>query len=108
MKRLTQKQINKLGEKYQIKRKDYIIKVVHRCMNYVIKQIKLSAQNGEDSYAFADSDFYKCYNKDKTKYFDINTSQFTYIVADNLVNLGFSIKEIGFGLIKVDLTKGIN
>ena len=106
--RLTQKQINKLRETYNVKRKDYIINVVHRCMNCVIKQIKSSAKNGEDIYMFSDSTFYKFYNKEKTKYFDINTTQFTYIVADNLVNLGFSIKEMVFGCIQVDLTKGIN
>lgn len=38
--KLTQKQINDLREKYQTKRKDYIIKVVHRCMNYVYKICK--------------------------------------------------------------------
>lgn len=106
--KLTQKKIDNLREKYQTKRKDYIIKVVHRCMNYVIKQIKLSAKNGKDNYVFSDSNFYKCYNKDKIKYFDINETQFTGIVADNLVNLGFSIKEKGFSCILVDLTKGIN
>lgn len=77
--KLTQKKINKLRETYIVKRKDYIIKVVHRCMNCVIKQIKSSAKNGEDTYVFSDGTFYKLYNK-----------------------------EMGFGCIQVDLMKGIN
>ena len=105
--KITQNKINKLRENFKKKRQDYTIKVVHRCMNCIIKKIKLSAQNGDDNCVFADSDFYKCYNKDKTKYFDINTVHFTYCVAENLINMGFTIQEMGFGCIKVDLTKGI-